>query len=143
MIDKLLDEKSAIINWALEGLKRLINNNFKFSRCRASEKSIEEYRLTVDSVYRFIQTNYVITHKHSDVISKSAFDEAYLRYCSVNGITPLNKLNISRRRESFGLPVAKATMGTHRGVMVYRNIREKASSDLPFEQCTLEDVPFD
>lgn len=143
MIDKLLDEKSAIINWALEGLKRLINNNFKFSRCRASEKNIEEYRLTVDSVYRFIQTNYVITHKHSDVISKSAFDEAYLRYCSVNGITPLNKLNISRRMESFGLPVAKANMGTHRGVMVYRNIREKASADLPFEQCTLEDIPFD
>jgi len=140
---RIYTEKTAIMNWALEGLKRLLNNNLKFSHCSASEMVIDEYRMTVDSLYRFIQTNYVITHKSADIISKSEFDEAYSTYCSVNGITALNKLNLPRRMESLGLPVAKANIGNRRGIMVYRNIREKTSSDLPFEQCTLDDIPFD
>ncbi len=142
LLDKLLTEKSAIINWALEGLKRLLHNNFKFSQCSASQKVTEDYRMTVDSVYRFIQTNYVITHKHSDMVSKSAFDEAYLKYCSFNNITPMNKSNIVHRMQSLGLSTAKANLGSKRGIMVYRNIREKTSTDVPFEQCSLDEIPF-
>ena len=142
LLDKLLSEKSAVMNWALEGLKRLVTNHFKFSRCQASERIIEDYRLTVDSLYRYIQQNYVITHTYSDAISKTSFEDGYLRYCSMNSITGLAKSNIDHRMQSFGLPKDKGNIGTRRGIMIYRNIREKTSSDQPFEQYSLDEIPF-
>ena len=54
LLDKMKPEIPAIINWFLEGLKRLIANGYKFTRSKSAEDAVKEYRQRLDSVYRFI-----------------------------------------------------------------------------------------
>ncbi len=44
ILDKMLKERDAIFNWFLEGLHRLMNNNFKITRSKACEVAMNEYR---------------------------------------------------------------------------------------------------
>ena len=55
MIDKIAEESDGIFAWALEGLKRLRENDFRFTECKATEKLIYEYRSKIDTIFRFIE----------------------------------------------------------------------------------------
>lgn len=43
LIDKLKEECDYIFTWAMQGLKRLIENNFQFSKCNISEKTKKKH----------------------------------------------------------------------------------------------------
>ncbi len=53
-INYLKLDSSYIINWALVGLERLVNNNFNFTKSDASQKASIEFRNNIDSVKAFI-----------------------------------------------------------------------------------------
>lgn len=42
--EKVTEELSGILNWSLEGAKRLINNDYKFTECEAIEKVTKAYK---------------------------------------------------------------------------------------------------
>lgn len=125
LLDKMLRERDAIFNWFLEGLHRLIRNNFKVSECTAHNLAVEEYREQMDTVYRFLSENYIITGNWDDKVSKSEFDSKYLIWCRQNGFNAVSKQNIKNRMEANGCPAAKATLNGKCGLMVYRNLKER------------------
>ncbi|MCP1110327.1 hypothetical protein [Ohessyouella blattaphilus] len=43
ILDKMLKEKSAILNWFLEGLERLRGNEYKLTKARACEEAGKAY----------------------------------------------------------------------------------------------------
>lgn len=140
LLDKMQSEIPAIINWLLEGLQRLIENGFKFTRAKAAEDAIKEYRSQLDTVYRFIvegrttppevgdpqNWHYVITHNRADQVSKSDFYECYKHWCESHEIdvTPVKQKNLVQRLESLGLEVdRRGTVGERRGIYTIRGMK--------------------
>lgn len=44
--EKLLQERDYIFTWAMKGLKRLIENNWEFTKCKASDNALQKYMAT-------------------------------------------------------------------------------------------------
>lgn len=120
LIDKIAKETDGIFQWALAGLYRLINNNFQFTKCQASENIMNEYRANIDTLYRFIDECYEITGDVSDKIKKSKFEDVYSMWCTKNEYTAIKKRNIKERAEKIGIGLIKTS-----GIYYYKGIREK------------------
>ena len=117
---KLWKEADGILNWALEGLYRLRNNGFKFSRCKADEDVIDEYRGRLDTLYGFINDNFEITDDKTDRVKKTDFEDLYLKWCKDNELTPLNKRNIKERAAKSGIALVKV-----QGEYYYKGLKTK------------------
>lgn len=148
--EKLEKEEAAIMNWALEGLHRLIDNGYVFTKSEQAELTKEEYREQMDNVYRFVMEQYIITGSRDDTIRKSDFDDAYHFWCSKDeSIKAVDKKNIGGRMESLGVYTDKTTIDNIHGVMVYRGIKKvednnKNSEDFKDADISdLADLPFD
>ena len=59
LMEKILTELPGILNFALEGLKRLKAQNYVFSKCQRCEEAENQLRLKVDVVHRFIEERLV------------------------------------------------------------------------------------
>lgn len=82
ILDKMLQELPAIVNWAIEGLHRLIDNNYTFTEIEAGNKYIENYRKNSDTVFSFLDDEgYTITKDPEHKISKKTLYEKYIGYC--------------------------------------------------------------
>ncbi|WBW95939.1 DNA primase family protein [Oceanirhabdus sp. W0125-5] len=51
--EKLKEELSGIFLWAIEGLKRLKENNYKFTKSENMEKNLEEYKIEQNPIILF------------------------------------------------------------------------------------------
>lgn len=125
ILDKMLVERDAIFNWFLEGLHRLIEHNFKITKSQACERVMREYREKMDTVYHYLSEFYIVTGNRLDMVSKPEFDEDYIRWCQKNECNHVNKQNIKERMEANGCPSGKVNLNNKRGVMVYRNLKQK------------------
>ena len=135
---RMLQEKSAIFNWFLEGLKRLRRNNYRLTECGSVTGFMQEYRENNDSLYRYLTENYEITNSVKDLVSKSEFDNDYLYWCSrLNGdlrrfdrVTPVRKKNIKNRLSSYGINFTESgCIGKQRNIYCYVGIKKKEVSD--------------
>ena len=136
ILDKMLSERDAIFNWFLEGLHRLIKNNFKVTKSQACEQAVNEYREKMDTVYRYLSEFYIITGDRMDMVSKPDFETAYMNWCQFMGYTSVNKQNIKDRMEANGCPSGQGRLNGKAGVMVYRNLKQKNDG---FENITQEE----
>lgn len=144
ILDKMLKERNAVFNWFLEGLHRLIDNNYKVTHSEACQEAIHDYRNKIDTVYRFLDEFYEITGEKMDMVSKSDFENDYIRWCNQNDYTAISKRNIKERMEKNGCPEGKANIQDKRGIMVYRNLKQKNGG---FKSITQEEyrqrvIPF-
>lgn len=56
LVSKIVEkELPGILNWAIEGMIRLVSNNYKFTKSRTIEESMEEYRVETDQIYSYIK----------------------------------------------------------------------------------------
>ena len=86
ILNKMLEELPAIVNWAIEGLHRLRENNYNFSEVAAGQEVIANYRKNSDTVYSFLMDEgYIITKNPADKVSKKELLTAYNKYCLDNG----------------------------------------------------------
>lgn len=104
LLSKIINELDGIFLWALEGLKRLRNNNFKFSQCNVSDECIKEYRENVDTFYRFINENYKITFNRADKVKKTELEDEYIQWYRNNvSLISINKRKIKEKAEKNGI----------------------------------------
>lgn len=132
--ERMLQEKSAIFNWFMEGLKRIRENNYQLTECGSVTEFMEEYRENSDSLYRFLVERYEITNNRKDLVSKSDFDDEYQIWCrEINAdfrkheyIRPIAKKNIKNRMISYGIGFNKSgTIGDRRNIYCYSGIKRK------------------
>lgn len=133
LVDKLCLECDGIFRWALEGLRRLLDNKLRFTRCDSSDALMTEYRKRYDTLYAFTQDRCVLTNNRSDYIRKTSFEESYLSYCAEMDFTPLAKRNIQHRAAGLGI-----SAGTAGGIAVYRNVVLLKD----FDNTTEQEIPF-
>lgn len=120
LMEKLTAEKEGIVLWALEGLKRLIANQFKLTVSERSRAAMSEYRAMNDTFYKFITENYEITRDKSDRVKKTDLEDLYLRWTQDNEVEAIKKKNIKERAKLSNIGLVKV-----QGVFYYNGITEK------------------
>lgn len=97
LLEKLERELEGIVLWALDGLKRLMGNDFNITEGEASKRANDEYRALNDTLFRFIHENCIVTGDKKDRIKKTEFEARYDKFCIDSGLTALDKKNIEDR----------------------------------------------
>ena len=85
----LSEDKEYIVWWAVEGVKRLMNNNFIFSETDESYEFKRKYISEQNHIKDFIKNNCKIGNNYK-VHLRELYDY-YLSYCYSNCFTPLKK----------------------------------------------------
>ncbi|WP_071396612.1 phage/plasmid primase, P4 family [Bacillus tuaregi] len=84
LIQKLKKEKDGIVQWALQGLYRLLKNDFKFSRSVVADQILDQYKMNNDSVLWFMK-NYCELNFETRCYSQDLYN-AYKSQCKMNGL---------------------------------------------------------
>ncbi len=108
-IDKALKykfqrEKEGILNWALEGLKRLYENNFEFSENELTDGVKKEYKYENNNVLLFVSENCEIGSEFN--CSRGEFYYRYKEFCEDNGLRALSQIKFNKEVE-YNFPVVK------------------------------------
>jgi len=79
---KLRAEYSGILNWIIEGRKRILANKTQFTKVADIDRVKEEYRIIQDSIYGFIKTNRLSAVQGDGMLRYTLTNsELYSRYC--------------------------------------------------------------
>lgn len=101
-IDKALKykfqrEKEGILNWALEGLKRLYENNFEFSENELTDDVKKEYKRENNNVISFVEECCEIDSLFS--CSRIELYESYKEFCVEAGLKALSQIKFNKELE--------------------------------------------
>ena len=100
-------ERSGILNWMLEGLRRLLRNG-RFTKTKGSERMAEEYKKWSNPIEYFLSKYCIIDGK--SITPKEDLYEAYKKVCEMEGLPVADErafsievkrkpfVNIARRR---------------------------------------------
>lgn len=94
LLKKFEAEGSGILNWAIEGLKRLENNK-KFSYWLTDEQIKELYERNSDTISAFINSEITTENDLGTILIREAYT-AYLEYCKKNNLQPENIIRFGR-----------------------------------------------
>ncbi|MDU1936419.1 MAG: phage/plasmid primase, P4 family [Clostridium sp.] len=80
LIKKLKKERDIVLNWALEGLEQIRENDWNLSYCKISEECSNQYRDSQSSIERFIDEKLYISGSGGDYLFKSDIKEALNKF---------------------------------------------------------------
>lgn len=135
ILDKMIKELPAIVNWAIEGLHRLKANNYNFTEIAAGNQYIEDYRKNSDTVFGFLSDEgYTITKDPNDKISKQDLLEKYYRYCQREERQSVSKRQFGERLEKItGFKAAVAKYQDGKSYRAIRGIKEYNDGFVPVD----------
>lgn len=84
LLHELLDELPGILIWALEGLKRLRENDYRFSECSVIKECHESYYAEQNPVKEFYKEHIVL--KKGVRTKRTDFYDKYIRWLHMQGI---------------------------------------------------------
>ena len=89
--EKLIEEAEGIFLWCLEGLHRLIENNYAFTISEKSRKRMEEARKDDNNMLDFIESSgYIMFEENTTATSKNLY-AAYKMWCDDNAEKPFSE----------------------------------------------------
>ncbi|MDH2335991.1 DNA primase family protein [Clostridium perfringens] len=94
---KFQREKEGILNWALEGLKRLYENNFEFSENELTDEVKKEYKRENNNVISFVEECCEIDSLFS--CSRIEIYESYKEFCGEAGLKALSQIKFNKELE--------------------------------------------
>ena len=111
LIDKLRSEKEGIFLWMLEGLKRLMLNDFAFTISPQALANLKEAMENGNNIAQFMESEgYIRLEKGCKATSVDIY-AAYSRWCKDNLEKPLSattfKQYLSQNAEQYGLEYSK------------------------------------
>ena len=116
LVDKLLWEKEGIFLWCLEGLHRLIRNNYQFSISGKARENMETVKRSSNNVIEFLQSEGYIRFRADSEASSKAIYEAYTRWCDDNAQKPMSANRVSSElAQNERLYNVEATNNVHAG----------------------------
>ncbi|WP_296560140.1 DNA primase family protein [uncultured Acetobacterium sp.] len=99
--DKLAAEAPGILNWALAGLARLIDNGYRFSESTASRAALDRYRVAGSSVLSFVEDCCLVADGRQ--ASAASLYHGYQQYSTASGLRPVSQKRFwMELKESFG-----------------------------------------
>lgn len=101
--EKLRAEIPYIINWALYGLARLRQNNWKFTVSNEFVEAKAEFESAANPVKQFIEEAIEIAKDPETKIKCSLFRERYVTWCKTKGYDPLADNKLGRELKRLGI----------------------------------------
>lgn len=84
LIEKLQSEVNEIFLWCLQGLRRLLKNNYKFTISEKAKKNLSEAMENGNNIIAFMKSEgYIRLENNTTATSKSLY-QAYCRWCEDN-----------------------------------------------------------
>lgn len=128
--EKLIKELPGILNWSLEGLKRLLKNN-RFSYWLDEDGVKDLYEKSSDTIQSFIYNNINCELDEGSLTKRVVYKE-YLNYCKTNRLAPENVIKFGRWfKEHTGCGICKkGTIPAYSGVSFKSKDNDKCDEDL-------------
>ena len=95
LLEKLRNEADGIFLFALEGLRRLIGNNYKFSVTERNNRELDQYREESDNVLSFVGECCELGEGF-DYGSTELYN-AYKGFCDDSGVKPYSQKNFVKQ----------------------------------------------
>lgn len=134
------EELSGFFNWALEGLRRLLQNGH-FSHCKSVEETREQYIRASDPVKAFAMD--CIEFKAGSVVKKDEVYEAFIEYCQEHNLPTVAKNTFSMRLPQHVPNIkseirksGKQRMMFWRDIAIVKAKAEKAENSVGSIHCT-------
>lgn len=122
--------------WFLEGLHRLIDNDFDFTQSEAIDEAINEYRNNIDTLYHYISENCEITENKMDRIKKTELEARYTAWCADNEYKAISKKNIKERAAKIGITLVRTNTNNYYQYIKYKtfksieNVKEEEQKEM-------------
>ena len=84
LAEKMKAEAEGIFLWALEGLRRLVASNFKFTESDRIRENREAVKRDNNNIFDFMESEGYIRRKADASISSKDFYEIYRMWCEEN-----------------------------------------------------------
>ncbi|KXB06738.1 hypothetical protein AKJ51_02960 [candidate division MSBL1 archaeon SCGC-AAA382A20] len=109
ILEKIIteEEMSGLLNWALKGLKRVLEQG-KFSETQSREEKMQKWFMDSDSLRAFVKVALEKDSKGS--IAKKDLQNLYEAFCEHHGIYVAQKGQVTKRLRSI-IPAAKGGSG--------------------------------
>lgn len=136
---KTPEELSGLFNWAVEGLKRLLENGGFSNGVSTKEKKV--YYLRKSSPVKAFLTDCIEYDSESEVLKDAVYDE-FFRYCRKHGVLAPKKGEFSSKLKKLAELIDESKVGrANNRVWAWRGIRLKVPSEQV--QLTIDDVDED
>lgn len=119
---KLEAEKNGIVQWALRGLKRLVQNEFHFTESAEITKNVDEYRVDSNPVLRFIH-DYCEVGEEYEVARTKVFTH-FENYCEAEKLSGMSQIRFNQMLQSSYPEIQKGQLKDTR-VATWKGIRLK------------------
>lgn len=119
LIDKMREETEGIFLWALEGLHRLIRNNYQFTISERTERNLKEAMEQGNNVLGFLRSEGYFEFKSGSKCKSTDFYRVYERWCQDNLEKPLAAAtfihHLKDNQKVLGIIYDDKCIGTNRG----------------------------
>ncbi|MCY8921149.1 phage/plasmid primase, P4 family [Bacillus atrophaeus] len=142
--NELLKELPGILNWAIQGLKRLRSNNYQFSECKAIKETESAYHDEQNPVREFFHSH--VVQVDGSRTKQSDFYNMFSQWLTVQGID--DKGTKSRQvfwryfkviLDSENIPIVKKKV---KGTVYYDGIKLIELGDLQFPTIAGDSIQF-
>ena len=119
LIDKMRNEKEGILLWALEGLHRLIRNNYRFTISERTAANLKEAMEQGNDILGFLKSEGYFEIRQGAKCKSTDFYKVYERWCLDNLEKPLAAStfihHLKDNQKSLGIVYDDKCIGTNRG----------------------------
>ncbi|MDM5250085.1 phage/plasmid primase, P4 family [Lysinibacillus sp. G4S2] len=122
LLSKLQNEIDGIVQWALEGLIRLMDNNYQFTKSDTTQNLLNEYRKQSNNVIWFVEEYCELLVEASEY-SINLY-QRYKRTCIENNMQPISQTKFNKSLEiEYGRNVIKTEDSNKR--VIFKGIRTR------------------
>lgn len=115
LIEELSEERPGILLWMLEGLKRLLANNYQFTISERSIQNLEAAMADSDNLTQFMQATAYVRFKPDTEERSTYLYRAYTKWCEDNLESPVPQKKFSqfllKNAGKYGLTFSKHIEG--------------------------------
>ena len=112
-------ERDGILAWAIQGLKRLISQNYQFSETDRTRAEVTRYKVESNSVLSFAEECCEVVEK-AECLRQELYD-SYKMYCEESGLSAMSNRRFNRELET--IPGVTAALDTVTRRKTWRGIR--------------------
>lgn len=129
LAERFISEKEKIFCWIFDGLKRLINNNFRFTISEKTRRNVSEAMADNCNIIEFLSDNGYIEFGVDFQESTTNLYSGYIDWCHKNLLTELKKDTFSSwlkaNSEKYNIRFSTHIKTDNREVRGYKGIRSR------------------
>lgn len=106
LLDKLLAEKEAIVSIAVQAIREVVQNGYRFTESESMKKERHAYSIENNSLFTFVND---CCKLHQGKTLRSKFNQVYMTWCKLNRVQPERLRDIEPQlTKMFGITATKS-----------------------------------